>query len=982
VSVLPVPGFVAGPATRFARATVNGLEFARFGGLRTDDEPSPFEVVARRPIYRLRRYFPDVAAGERAPVLLVPPLMLTAEVWDVSSTTSAVAQLAAQDIEPWVVDFGDPAREAGGGRRDVTDHVLAVAEAIGKVREATGRDVHIGGYSQGGLFCYQATALRGNDGVASIVALGTPLRGPAPGELGVPPQLLVDLERLSGSVLGRTGLPGWLIGPMFRLANPVPNARRQLEFLLALHDREALLPREGQRRFLAGEGWIAWPGPAIAELVDLLVEERYMKGGLVFGDRTVSLAEITCPVLIFVGETDEFGPPPAVRAIGSAAPRAEVYECLLPVGHFGLGVGRQATTYTWPGVADWVRWNAGSGELPEQIHRLDLDADDGGSPSGGVMRRAVQGAGLAVWAGVAASRAAVETGALAASTARHLGREAVEQVPRLVRLERMSPGTQVSYGRMLDEGAAARPDAICFLFEGRGHTNAQAKRRIDSVVRGLLSLGVRRGDHVGVLMATRPSVLVAVAALNRLGAVAVLLRPGGQVAREAQLGGVSRVVADPEHAAGVVAAGLEALVLGGGAEPRDLGPNVVDMERIDPDAVTVPGWYRANPGRARDVAFILFSGTGERTSASRITNGRWALSAFGAASSAALTRADTVYAVSPLHHPAGLLLATAAPAAAGARLAMAPRFDAETFWPEVRRYGATVVTYTWTMLQALVEAPPHPEERHHPIRLFVGSAMPANLWRRVRERFGPAHVLELYASTRSGAILANVSGRKVGAMGRPLPGTPRVRIVGCDPVDGTILTGDDGFAVASPPEETGMLLVAVDPATDAREDTVLYGVFGPDDAWTVTGDLFRRDRDGDLWLVDGVGALIRTEHGVVSPRAVEEALGRLDAVDLAACYRTAGTDDHELAVAAVTLREGCSLDTEAINIALGVLDPEGRPDLIRVVETMPVTSWFRPDTAALRDTASRNGSSPTWKRGPRSGVYRALKAPRSLARAD
>ena len=28
-------------------------------------------------------------------------------------------------------------------------------------------------------------------------------------------------------------------------------------------DREALLPREGQRRFLEADGWVAWPGPAM-----------------------------------------------------------------------------------------------------------------------------------------------------------------------------------------------------------------------------------------------------------------------------------------------------------------------------------------------------------------------------------------------------------------------------------------------------------------------------------------------------------------------------------------------------------------------------------------------------------------------------------------------------------------------------------------------------------------------------------------------
>ncbi len=165
---------------------------------------------------------------------------------------------------------------------------------------------------------------------------------------------------------------------------------------------------------------------------------------------------------------------------------------------------------------------------------------------------------------------------------------------------------------------------------------------------------------------------------------------------------------------------------------------------------------------------------------SRITNRRWALSAFGTASSAALSGADTVYSVTPLYHPSGLMMSVGGAIAGDARLAMATHFDPATFWEEARRYGVTVASYTWTLLHELVEAPPKPGERHHPLRLFIGSGMPRGLWRRVQERFKPARVLEFYASTEAGAILVNLSGAKEGAMGRPLPGSAEVRIAAYD----------------------------------------------------------------------------------------------------------------------------------------------------------------------------------------------------------
>ena len=56
---MDVRSTLTSPLNRVGAAAQNALEVARFGGLETGEEASPFEVVAERPIYRLRRYFPD-----------------------------------------------------------------------------------------------------------------------------------------------------------------------------------------------------------------------------------------------------------------------------------------------------------------------------------------------------------------------------------------------------------------------------------------------------------------------------------------------------------------------------------------------------------------------------------------------------------------------------------------------------------------------------------------------------------------------------------------------------------------------------------------------------------------------------------------------------------------------------------------------------------------------------------------------------------
>jgi len=973
-----LPKTITAPVGRIGAAAQNALEVARFGGLTTEDEPSPYEVTHEQRMFRMRRYFPDAgtgSGGDGAQILLVPPLMLAAEIYDVSPTSSAVSVLHEHGANPWVIDFGAPERERGGLERTLADHVLGVSDAVDLLREQTGRDVHLAGYSQGGMFCYQVAAYRQGDGLDSLITFGSPVDTRLGMPLGIPEQVAVELAEVIALAFRGGGLPPWFSRYGFRLLDPVKSVRNRLEFLLQLHDREALLPREGQRRFLEGDGWVAWPGPALAEFVNQFVaSNRMLEGGFVIADRLLSLADVALPILTVVGTVDEIAPAAGVRAVRQAAPRADVYELSLHAGHFGLVVGSAAQAVTWPTVAAWADWRSGQGEVPENITRVP---DDGGNDLAPQVRNRVgYGIELAAGVGTGMARSAIGTAERAARGVRELTREAAAQLPRLARLEQIQPRTRISIGLLVEERRRRTPNDEFFLFEDRAYDAREVGERIDNVVRGLISIGVRQGEHVGVLMGPRPSALAVVVAISRVGAVAVLMRPDGDLKREARLGQVERIITDPERAP--LAAGLgtvHTFVLGGGGGPRELETaDVIDMEAIDPEAVKLPRWYRPNPGRAGDLAFILFSGEGENTRMSRITNRRWAQSAFGTASSAALTPADTLYSVTPVSHPSGLMMSIGGAIVGGARLAMARRFEVGTFWEEVRRYGVTVTSYTWTLLDEVVEAPPQPAERHHPLRLFIGSGMPRGLWRRVEERFTPARVVEFYASTEASAILVNLRRSKPGAMGRPLPGSAEVRIAEYDLDAQGLVLDRDGFARRCATDEVGMLLARVAP-TEQLTITPLRSLFARDDAWVATGDLFRRDGDGDYWRVDGVADVIHTARGHVFTTPIRDALGEIAAVDLALAYGVRAQEDQpEIAVAAVTLRRGRSLTPRELSQALSALPAEGRPDVVHVVKRIPVTTWFRPLTQGLREAGlpEPGPGVQAWYLDASGGTYRPL----------
>jgi putative long chain acyl-CoA synthase len=974
------------PLGRLVATAQNGLEVLRYGGLETGAVPSPFQIVESVPMYRLRRYFPpDTRPGAKPagpPVLMVHPMMMSADMWDVTRDDGAVGILHAQGIDPWVIDFGSPDQIEGGMDRNLADHVVALSEAIDTVKKVTERDVHLAGYSQGGMFCYQTAAYRRSKDLASIIAFGSPVDTLAGLPMNLPAGFAAPAaDFMADHVFSRIDIPGWLARTGFQMLDPIKTAQSRIDFVLQLHDREALLSREQQRRFLANDGWIAWSGPAIAELLkQFIAHNRMMSGGFSIRGDLVTLSDIDCPVLAIVGEVDDIGQPASVRGIKRAAPRADVYEFLIRAGHFGLVVGSKAATQNWPTVAGWVNWLDGKGPMPEMVVPMALQPADTGESGVPIASRVAHGAAAATEMTFSLARTAAGAFVAANKSARALVVETARTLPRLARLGQINDHTRISLGRIMSEQAIGSPNGEFLLFDGRVHTYEAVDRRINNVVRGFIDVGIRQGTHVGVLMETRPSALVAIAALSRLGAVAVLMPPDGDLDAAARLGGVSNVVADPSNLEAARQLQLRVLVLGGGeARALDLpdDADVVDMEQINPDVVELPGWYRPNPGYAKDLAYVAFATVGGELVPRQITNFRWALSALGTASAANLGSGDTVYCLTPLHHQSGLLVSLGGAVVGGTRIALSRGLRPDRFVHELRQYGVTVVSYTWAMLRDVIDDPSFELIGNHPVRLFIGSGMPTGLWKRVEEVFEPAQIVEFFATTDGQAVLANVSGAKIGSEGRPLPGGGRVELAAYDVDDDLILEDDRGFVRLAQPNEVGVLLAhprgPVDPTASVKR-----GVFAPADTWVSTEYLFRRDDDGDFWLVDNRGSVIRTDRGPVFSAAVNDAAGRVGAVDLAVTYRVVA-DGRTLAVTALSLAPGGSVPTADLNTALALLAVGCPPNLVHVVPDMALSASYRPLLGPLRAAGIPKPSRNAWYLDTETDQYRRLTA---AARAE
>jgi poly(3-hydroxybutyrate) depolymerase len=88
-------------------------------------------------------------------------------------------------------------------------------------------------------------------------------------------------------------------------------------------------------------------------IVQLFKENRLAKGSFVELGRRLDLKNITCPVYLLAGESDDITTREQVfdaeKYLGT--PRQRIRKKLIPGGHIGLFMGSRALQEAWPGIA-------------------------------------------------------------------------------------------------------------------------------------------------------------------------------------------------------------------------------------------------------------------------------------------------------------------------------------------------------------------------------------------------------------------------------------------------------------------------------------------------------------------------------------------------------------------------------------------------------------------------------------------------------
>jgi crotonobetaine/carnitine-CoA ligase len=489
-------------------------------------------------------------------------------------------------------------------------------------------------------------------------------------------------------------------------------------------------------------------------------------------------------------------------------------------------------------------------------------------------------------------------------------------------------------GALLEERARTHPDTPFLRFSDAELTFAEADAKTNAVARGLEALGVRAGDRVAILLPNCVEMVLTWLAANRLGAVAAPINTafrGPALAHVLGLSGAKVLVVDPSLVE--LVEGFESVVV--------RGPQWTALTRYAESAMV-------NRGRPSDPALVLFtSGTTGRSKGCVLSH-RFAVRQAELLIDHFGVRADDVlYCPYPLFHLDATVLTVVPALVLGATAAIGARFSASGFWPEVRRFGATVFDFMGATLTILYKREPREDDRDHKVRLGWGIPMP-DFADDFEQRFG-MRLVESYGSTDVGVPIFYRADepRRPGACGRPIPEYD-VRLL--DAEDREVPVGEIG-EIAVRPNEPSLIC---DGYLGMPEETLRV----TRNLWFHTGDLARRDEDGYIYFVGRGKDAIRRRGENISAFEVEEVIEAHPDVLEVAAYGVPSELTEEDVMVAVVPRPGRTVEPAAlIAFCTERMARHMVPRYVEVMEALPKTPTEKIEKYRLRE---RGVTADTW----------------------
>jgi fatty-acyl-CoA synthase len=549
---------------------------------------------------------------------------------------------------------------------------------------------------------------------------------------------------------------------------------------------------------------------------------------------------------------------------------------------------------------------------------------------------------------------------------------------------------------VIEDLAARYGERPALISDSETLTYAGLSARANRYARWALANGVNKGDCVCLLMPNRPEYVAVWLGVARAGGVTALLNTnlaGRALANCIDIVKPKHIVVADELAgtfAGaqeLIATGPQVWRYGGNGETVDR----IDLALMEFSDTPIPKAERQPLTHEDRCLYIYTSGTTGMPKAANINHYR-VLGAMIAFSSIMGAKAsDRMYDCLPMYHTVGGVIAAGAPLMAGGSVFIRERFSARQFWDDVVDKQCTLFQYVGELCRYLLNAPVHPKESQHRLRLACGNGLRPDIWDEFKTRFGIPVIREFYAATEGNAIMFNLDGMP-GAIGR-CPSWARfifpMEVVGFDLESETPVRGGDGFCVRSGESAVGELIsrIVFDPLkpgqrfdgyadASATESKILRDVFEKGDMWFRSGDLVRRDRQGYFYFVDRIGDTFRWKGENVSTSEVAEVIHTFEGVDEANVYGVPIPGyDGKAGMAALVPGEGFDLAALRAHVHAR-LPPFARPLFLRLQKKIDATSTFKQKKIEL----VREGFDPSMTGDPlyfddvKAGAYLQLDA--------
>jgi crotonobetaine/carnitine-CoA ligase len=189
-------------------------------------------------------------------------------------------------------------------------------------------------------------------------------------------------------------------------------------------------------------------------------------------------------------------------------------------------------------------------------------------------------------------------------------------------------------------------------------------------------------------------------------------------------------------------------------------------------------------------------------------------------------------------------------------------FEARTFFNAIRRHGATVFSYTSSMINLLMKQEAMPDDAANPARMAFGGAILGAMRRGFEHRFGVEVVEGFHLTECGGMCLANFGeSAKMGPIGKPLP-SYEVKVV--DEFDEELPTGLSGEILLRPKIPEAIFLGYYREHERTAENMAK--------GWFHTGDRGYVDTDGDFFFLDREADCIRHGGEVFSCNEIERTI--------------------------------------------------------------------------------------------------------------